>query len=299
MTHSRFYDSILTELQAGNVQDGVTLLVGMLDSERGEAFAADSASVELKAHDLWQLLQHEPLCAQAATDPNDSHALGDILCHGASPSATSSTGQRLFAVTRELTFSRAFRERRRQASEILIRAWQAGQRICLPGCSDFGALAALAGHDLSNVTVADVNSDCLARLKSQFGLSIQIVNEEALSFLERASSEGKRFDLICATELLDELESAGLAAALPVMAGALSPSGKILTASLLPGHLGSGWRRTCLGWNLHCHDELAIERYSNAAGLTVRTYRDATDCVVWAEHKINSATPKGGEAHGY
>jgi hypothetical protein len=299
MTHSKFYTSILTELQAGNVQGGITLLVGMLDAVADDGVALRLASDELKTHDLWQLLLQEPLCAHAAAHPGDIHALGDMICLDGHQSVTSSTGFRLFGVTSDLTFSRAFRERRRQAGEILVRAWQAGRSICLPGCSDFGALAALAGQDLSNIIIADANPDCLARLKDQLGPSINTVDEEALSFLKNAAVTGQRFDLICATELLDALAPDDLAATLSAMQGALAADGKILTASLLPDHLGNGWRRACLGWAIHCHDELQVERAASAAGLTARSYRDATDCVVWAELKLAKAIWVEANSHGH
>ncbi len=298
MTHARFYTSVLTELQAGNVQGGLTLLVGMLDSVGEEATALAQASAELRRHDLWQLLLHEPLCAHAAAQPDKCHVLGEIICGEARHAAASSTGIRLYGVTSELTFSRAFRERRRQAGEILVRSWQNGRSICLPGCSDFSALAALAGQDLSNVTVADANPDCLARLKDRLGQSINTVNAEALAFLHRAAACGQRFDFICATELLDTLDQAALPQTFTAMRGVLSAEGKIVTANLLPDHLGSGWRQACLGWDIHCHDEAQIERAAAAAGLTARTYRDATDCVVWAELKSPKIELQGSKAHG-
>jgi hypothetical protein len=299
MAHANFYDSVLTELQAGNVQDGINLLVGMLDSTGDDAALFKRASAELQAHDLWALLLHDPLCAHAAAQPEDTHALGDILCHDPKESATSSTGFRIFGVTRELTFCRAFRERRRQASEILVRAWKAGRRICMPGCSDFSALEGLAGHDLSNITVADANPDCLAKLKGQLGPSIIAIAQEPAEFLRSEQASGHRFDLICAAEQLDGLAPTSLAATLSAMRGILWPDGKILTASMLPDHLGSGWRRACLGWDIHCHDEAQIEAAAAVAGLTAQTYRDATNCVVWADYRSDKSEQEGNNAHGY
>ncbi len=299
MTHQRFFDAVLTELQSGQVKDGVTLLVGMLDTVGEDAAAMNAAREELKAHDLWQLLLQEPLCAYAASHPGQSRSLGDILCRDIRPCSISSTGVRLFGATTKLTFSRAFRERRRQASEILIRSWQSGRSIFIPGCADFSALSPLAGQDLSNIFVADSNEECLERLRDTLGPSINRVNEDALAFAKRSAENGQRFDLICAAELSDTLGSAELQNALSALSGTLSEGGKIVTASLLPGHLGSGWRYTCLGWAIHCHDEAHIARAALSAGLTARTYRDATDCVAWAEHKLSHAKVGEGKVHGY
>lgn len=298
MTHTRFYNSVLTELQAGNVHDGIILLVGMLDSAGRDAAALEVAHKELTSHDLWQILLQDPLCAQATAAPGKYSALGDMICQEACPSAATSTGFRLFGVTHELTFARAFRERRRQAAEILVRSWQLGRRICLPGCSDFQALGALEGQDLSNIIVVDANPDCLAQLKARLGHSIATVNEDPLAFLRRSAAEEHRFDLVCATEMLDALDQRDLPDTFAAMRGSLAENGKILTASLLPEHLGSGWRRACLGWNIHCHDDARIEQAATAAGLSVQTYHDATDCVVWAEMKSTQIEREGNHAHG-
>jgi hypothetical protein len=302
MIHSRFYDSVLTELQTGNVQHGITLLVGMLDTVSDDAAALDKASEVLKEHDLWQILLHEPLCAHAAAVPHSNYVLGDILCEDNGHYAKTTTGVRLFDVTSELTFSRAFRERRKHASEVLIRAWQSGQKICLPSCSDFGALSALKGQDLSNICVADDNLECLEKLKSNLGQSINVIQQPAISFLHHAANMAQKFDLICAIELPDDLNQDALTAHFTAMRGALASGGKILSASILPDHIGSGWRQACLDWTIHCHSEAQIEAAASAAGLSICTYRDAADCVVWAECKIAELTainiPNGSSDHG-
>jgi hypothetical protein len=60
MAHSRFYDSVLQELAAGNMQDGINLLVGMLDTvdQQPEQFGA--ACDELRVHRLGSMLREDP-----------------------------------------------------------------------------------------------------------------------------------------------------------------------------------------------------------------------------------------------
>jgi hypothetical protein len=276
MNNIRFYDQILSEIEAGNVHDGIILLAGMLDAAGGGGDSFDQAVSELKAHSLFNLLAEDPLCALAARESCSSDALINLISVPEMTGEMSSTGRRLHSVTSQLTFARAVRERRAAAGEKIIKAWQNGSRVCLLGVGQLRAVDVLAGQNLSNITLIVEDAAQRERVRAQFGGSIQL-----LGALSESAQEG--FDLICAAEMPDQCDAAQLGKKLAALRGCLSDHGKILMASFVPQHLGTGWRTACLNWKIHCHDEQSMAVMAEAAGLSSRTYRDATDCIVWSE----------------
>jgi hypothetical protein len=267
MLYTRFYDHVLTEISAGKVNDGINLLVGMLDTVDIGPGSLAQAKRELSGHSLARMLLEDPSVADAEARPNDTAArIGMIGCVPAG-GQISSTGRRLFEVTSELTFARALRQRRDSFEQRFTRAWQLGQKICVLISGGADAASQLSGADFSKATVIDADD-------AQRGLRLAADNEQ-------------RFDLILAPDLFDRTVEPALAQILELMAASLSHNGGIIVAALLPHHLGAGWRSACLNWNPHCHDEAALARIAAKAGLTARTYRDETDCILWGELGIH------------
>lgn len=293
--HTQFYESILTEIQSGNVKDGVTLLVGMLDALAGDHRALSAASSALKAHELWALLLEDPICASANAVPREPDILVDLICNQPALTAASSTARRLFEVTSSLTFARAIRERAKLAEEKLVRAWQTGAKICILGADNLRALRTLAGQDLSNIIFVDSDPQTLARSTAIYGNSIIGVNASPEAFLSAAPSNHAPFDLICAATLADQHGPEALGDLLSKARNWLTQNGTLHTASFVPQHLGSGWRRVCLGWDIECHTEAHITQSAADAGLNARTYRDITDSVIWAEFRLGNETSSRGD----
>lgn len=292
--HSQFYDQVLTEIQSGNTRDGITLLVGMLDAVSHDQAKFDAASLSLKAHDLWALLLEDPICAQANAVPRQPDLLVDLICEQPARITASSTGRRLFDVTASLTFARAIRERAKVAEEKLVRAWQAGARICILGQENLRALRSLAGQDLSNVTLIEPDALLLNSSEATFDRSLIRINTSAEDFL---SARQAPFDLICATTAADHSTPLELSDLLARGCHSLTEQGSFQIASFVPGHLGTGWRRACLGWDIECHSEA---NGAAPAGLSARTYRDTTDCIVWREFRLtNEDQDKGDTNNGY
>jgi hypothetical protein len=100
---------------------------------------------------------------------------------------------------------------------------------------------------------------------------------------EDSLSSAGAFDLILAPDLFDQTVEPALSNILKSAATHLHADGSIVMAALVPHHLGAGWRSACLNWNPHCHDEDAFTRIAAATGLSARTYRDETDCILWGE----------------
>lgn len=263
MIYTRFYDQVLTEIESGKVHEGINLLVGMLDTVDLQAGSLAQARRELRGHSLCQMLREDPVVAHADAQP-DCHAERLRMIGRSSAGAeTSSTGRRLFEVTRELTFARALRERRDSFDLKLSRAWRQGQNICLIDDNSNALLSGLDGSDESNITVVDL--------------------EEVSRTLSCDANNHLPFDLMLAPGLLDRCNPPELQNILELMRATLSNQGSIILAGLTPQHLGAGWRSACLNWNPQCYNELDLARIALDAGLVARMYRDETDCIVWAE----------------
>jgi hypothetical protein len=96
------------------------------------------------------------------------------------------------------------------------------------------------------------------------------------------SIANSKFDLILAPHLPDKLAVRAMQQASIWLCSHLSKSGEFATSALLPGHPGTGWRRTCFSWEPKCHDAEALARIV-APGLTTHSYRDETGCIAWLE----------------
>lgn len=282
MVHARFFDQVLHELSAGNMQDGINLLVGMLDTvdQRPEHFGA--ACDELQGHPLAVMLREDPLFAASPASPGNDAAMLRLIATGELAADVSPTGKRLFAATSRLKLSRALRGRRLTGGERLSRAWQQGRRICALGGGILDAAQQLAGRDIGNITVVEDDRCLAARLRSDFGESFALIETGPVQFL-RSRSAPRQFDVICSVELADTCAPHALAALVPAMRRRLAPGGTISLAALATLHAGRGWRRAYLDWEPACHEEEGLAATAAAAGLGARVFHDETSCIVWCE----------------
>lgn len=264
MTFANFFDSVLGEIESGKVEQGINLLVGMLDAVYLHGASTADVRDELARHPLLQMLLEDPICAYAANRPGDYAGLLDMACGGITTGRTSSTGLKLFEATSNLPLIRALRKRRATVNQKLERAWKAGHRICFLGTSENPAHGALSGRDLSNVTIIDCDA-------AHWPITI--------------ARSGPPFDLICLSEVADTLNAAALCALLTQLRSSVSPTGIAILSAVRPGHLGSGWRSVCLGWAPMMHDASTLQRVALDAGFSAQTYNDQSDCIIWAELK--------------
>lgn len=300
MTYQLFYDQVLNELLSGSFHDGINLLVGMLDHAHEDPASLAVARSELVAHELYAFLSQDPLFSAVKPIAKRTEVLCDLLCEPKLDGNISTTGHRLFDVTSGLTFARALRERRAMTTQKLMRAWQAGQKICVLGHGQVCALQILSGQDLSNVTIVSNDPTSFSNMRQTLGPSVFFVENEPVAFLEQAAVNGQRFDLICASEVPDQCEPRNLAPLLAGVQGSLSKAGKLIFASFVPQHLGAGWHTICLGLTLNCYLEGQWSALSNQARLSVHTYRDATNSVVWSEFsKISDDASWGAYGYGH
>jgi hypothetical protein len=148
MLYTRFYDQVLTEISAGKVNDGINLLVGMLDTVDIGPGSLAQAKRELSGHSLARMLLEDPTVADAKARPNDTAARIGMIGEAIAAGDISSTGRRLFEVTSELTFARALRQRRESFASRYTRALQLGQKVCVLTDNPDDALDSADAFDL-------------------------------------------------------------------------------------------------------------------------------------------------------
>lgn len=283
MIHGRFYDQVLTHIGAGNVRDGVNLLAGMLDAVNAGADTLAQACAELLEHDLHQLLREDPIIGHAFEKPGEHSDLIDLICNPTLTATLSSTGRRLYSSTSELSFVRALRQRRKIMAQRVLRAWQNEAQILIFEPHLFNEFDNADGYDLSNITVAAVNEEIAQKLLQKFGLGPRIIigtAEEAIAIVEKS---GNKYSLICAAEIADQRDASALQKFIADSRTVLAATGVLALPCLVSQHLGSGWRAACLNWTPYCYEEPKLQQLAKNAALSVRTYRDEMDCVVWGE----------------
>jgi hypothetical protein len=283
MIHGRFYDQVLTHIGAGNVRDGVNLLAGMLDAVHGGSETMAQACTELLEHDLYRLLREDPLIGHAFANPGEPADMIELICNPVLATSLSSTGRRLYSSTSELSFVRALRQRRKIMAQRVLRAWQNNAQILIFESHLFDRVDNAEGHDLSNITVAAATDEIASDLRQKFGASLRTIVGTADATIQFAEQRGDQFDLICAVELADQRAPENLQEFVARNRSVLAVSGVLAMPSLVPHHLGSGWRAACLNWTPYCYEEPQMMQMAEHSGMTVRTYRDEMDCVVWGE----------------
>ncbi len=273
MTFTRFYDSVLSEIEYGKVDQGINLLAGLLDAVHLQGCSIANARDGLACHLLHRMLLEDPIYAQAAHMPGDYIGLVDALSIPSAEQHLSPTGRRLFEATANLPIIRALQQRHAKVHQMLERAWKDGQQICLVGKGANFGNAALPGRDLSNVTIIDI---------------------EAIDPPNLMDAAGMQFDLICLPNIADALDGDALFSLLAKLQHLVSPAGIMILSALRRDHLGSGWRQVCLNWMANTHDAQALQSAAFGACFSAQTYADQSDCIIWAELRPQDLPANGG-----
>lgn len=258
----RFFDSVLSEIAFGRVDQGIGLLAGMLDALHLQGKDLIPACKALGQHMLHMMLLDEPVYRHACQQPGQVAALIEIASQRPDALRLRPVGHRLFKATSQLTIVRALCQRRATAYQRLESGWRAGRSITTIGIGGTSWLQPLSGNDMSGVTCIDGSFD---------------PNQTC----EMINSQAAPADLICAPYLLDTVDAADIAALFASLRCLLSPQGILLLSTLIPDHAGSGWRRACLHWEPFAHDDQALRDAASEAGLSTQMLRDESDCFTW------------------
>ena len=262
MQYAQFYDQVMKQIEAGQAKNALIQLSGMLDATSMNAGGLAAAGDVLRQHDLYSLMQRALIGRSGEGGGRTSAfpALFDTpaLSHGFDP-----TTKRVFAAMQEIPPVSAILKRADHAGRIIARAWQDGRSICLSGTGYSEALRQLDRRDLSNISVCGA--------------------QQQFETLDEALASAQRFDLIYAPDVLLETKADALSATLTRITASLEPDGMALMTSLMPNHLGSGWRQLCLGWDPECHGEESLSAAADLAGIKARIYDDSEGCILWCE----------------
>jgi hypothetical protein len=273
MAFNHFFDSVLREIEFGRIDQGLSLLVGMLDAVLMQGASLTGAREALVRHVLHQMMLEEPIYAHAGRKSGDYAGLVSMASRSPADERISPTGRRLFEATRNLPFIRALRQRQTTGHKRLERAWKDGLRICLLGNGGSSGYTALSNRDESNVANIDIKAEDWPNL---------------------AATAGMQFDLIGLPDVADTLVAGELFSLVEQLRPLVSPAGSAILSVLRPGHLGSGWREACLNWRPNMHGEESLQRAASAAGFSAHIYSDESDCIIWAELRPESFSTVGG-----
>ena len=267
MNHTQFYDRVMQQVEVGHARNALIQLSGMLDASGMNSGGLAAAGDALRRHDLFALLRR----AQCPEPDTSTSAIPTLLRAPSLLPSFDPTAQMLFTAMREIPPVHAILKRGDHAGRIIAQAWKEGRSICLSGTGYSDALRILDGRDLGNVTVCGASELPRAAVRQRFDT------------LADALEAGACFDLIYAPDLLFETAQDRLAETFSAVAASLTADGTALMSSLLPDHLGSGWRKLCLAWEPHCHAEEPLAHAAQAAGVTARFYDDREGCILWCE----------------
>lgn len=279
MTFTHFFDSVLREIEFGRIDQGLSLLVGMLDAVLMQGCSLTYAREDLKRHVLHQMMLEEPIYAYAGRKLGDYTGLVGMASRSPADLRISPTGLRLFEATRNLPFIRALRHRQTTGNQRLERAWKDGLQICLLGNGASSGRTPLSSRDQSNVKNIDIDADDWPNL---------------------ATEAGTQFDLICLPDIADILDAEKLISLVAQLRPFVAPAGTAILSALRPGHLGSGWREACLNWLPNMHGAATLQHAASEAGFSAHIYNDESDCIIWAELRPEDFLTRGGErSHGH
>lgn len=286
MHSERFFDQVLEMIERGNAAQAVPMLVGKLYNGVADSQSWPQMRATLQQHSLHKVLLEDPFSGRSARRPRGypgDAALIDIIYDKASPDPMTRRGRELFDVSVGFQAAEGVRQRRAYAETLVTTAWAAGKRILVLACGHFREGDALIGKDITNITLVDQDEESLAVIRKNHGDRADLQAANVFRHLRAAVGRGDQFDLIYTLGLTDYLDDPTMELLHRLAKACLAPNGVFLLANFLPGHLGIGWMDAVMDWQLIYRDEAGLTTFADAVGLNVRTWRDATDSIVFCE----------------
>lgn len=181
------------------------------------------------------------------------------------------------------SFSAAIRHRRDYAAAKLEAAYHADKRICVLACGQLREADQLVGQDLSNVVAVDLDLAALEQVWHRHGNAIELIEDNALTFLCATAQAGRQFDYIYTLGLADHCDEAAMELLHRLMKSCLAEGGEMMIASAMPDTVARGWMSAALSWTPSNRSEADLERYAHRVGLDSRTSRDPTGTIIFSE----------------
>ena len=274
-------NQVLAEVEAGHATEALMMLSGMLDASVARGQGLNSWRASLTGHPLSRLLSAH-LTLPVDTSNLDSACITETPVSRFSP--LSGATKMMAESFSRMGFVRALDARQSLSRQCVAEAWSVGKQVALFDCANLGALDELTGRDMQNivsVSGAQTGTD-FCNTSGSHSFAIHAVG----------ANSGQQFDLILASTIADRLRKAELISACKHFAAKLKPNGRIILSAFAPGHLGVGLQQLCLNPDLVCHSEQALEDVAAAADLSITSFRDASNSLIWAELRSNSEIRK-------
>lgn len=286
MNNWHFFDSLVRGINRGEVENSCMQLLGALNATHQEHALYAHMRSDLRAHELHRVLLEDPFSHRAWTKPRGyagDAELIDLLYDRQAPDGTSRLGASLLEVTSMVSSSAAVRHRRDVAAAKFEAAWRLGKRICVLGCGHLREADGLTSENLGNVVGVDPDLNALERVWRQHGSAIELIEENALTFLRSSARAGRQFDYIYTLSLTDYFDEREMLLVHRLMKRCLAPGGELMVANFLADHFALGWMDAVMDWNLVYRTEEDMHRYARSIGLIATTSRDPTDTIVFSE----------------
>lgn len=298
MNNRHFFDSLLLGINRGEVAHSCHLLLGALNATRQEHALYAHMRSDLRAHDLHRVLLEDPFSHRAWAKPRGyagDAELIDLLYDRQAPDGTSPLGASLLEVTSMVSSSAAVRHRRDVAASKFEAAWRCGKRICVLACGHLREADGLTGEELINVVGVDLDLSSLERVWRRHGSAIELIEDNALTYLRSSARAGRQFDYIYTLGLTDYFDEREMLFLHCLMKRCLAPGGELMVANFLPDHLALGWMDAVMDWNLVYRTEEDMHRYAASIGFAARTSRDPTDTIVFSEMSAPAAQERSDQ----
>jgi extracellular factor (EF) 3-hydroxypalmitic acid methyl ester biosynthesis protein len=286
MQNQRFFDQTLLAIDQGQLNLAYPMLAGKLYADYVSGLDWSETRRALHDHPLHARLMEDPYSARAASKPrgySGDAELIDFAYDRRAPDGTAELATQMFNHSINFQASEGVRRRRDYAEQRLSQAWAKGKRICALACGHLREADPLIGEDLGNITVVDQDPLSLDVVRANHGETVNIVEANVIHYLRAAAKTGEKFDLIYTLGLTDYFDERAMSLLHRLMKACLAPRGEIMLANFLPGHLAIGWMDAVMDWHLIYRDEADMERHAAEIGMTARTFRDATDSIVFCE----------------
>ena len=282
----RFFDLTLRAIESGQLSHAYPMLAGKLFADYADPVRRTASRCALHEHPLHDVLMEDPYTARAALKPRGyagDAELIDLIYDQRPPLGSSSRAVSMFSNSIAFPVSEAVRQRRDYAEGRLSAAWADGKRICALACGHLREADALIGQDVGNIFAVDQDALSLNVVRTNHGRTVHAEEANVIHFLRNAAKSGQRFDFIYTLGLTDYFDMRAMSLLYRLMKACLAPGGEIMLANFLPGHLAIGWMDAVMDWHLIYRDEADLHRHAAEIGMTARTFRDATDSIVFCE----------------
>lgn len=286
MHDQRFFDQILTQIEAGAHELALPILAGQMFASSIDQTRWPSLRETYRAHPLHRTMLEDPYIARCVEKPRGyagDAALIDMIYDRLPPQGTSPRGAAIFDVTIAFPVAEAVRLRRDFAEDLIGRAHAAGQRVLSLACGHFREGDGLVGKDLSGVVLVDQDPLSLARVQDHHGGGVTSHEANVFAWLRGAVSRGEQFDLVYTLGLTDYLDDRAMTLLHRMVHAVLAPRGRFILANFVPHHLATGWMDAVMDWHLIYREPEELAAFAAAAGFAARTWLDPTGSIAWCE----------------